>query len=170
MPGISRDFLSDLDPDINFSDSLNNDDLNSSSKYYSILDFNQLDSNQILTLSIVHLNVRTLGANFDKFQAQFASCNLVPDILRLSETWFNHDNPRDLNGYFGHHVTRPNGCGGGISTFVNDSIKSHIWSDISYNSNSIEIVSVTFKNNDSEYVILGCYRPHSGTSEEFLTN
>ena len=114
MPEISRDFLSDLDQDINFFDSLNNDDLNSSSKYYSIHEFNQLDLNRNLTLSIVHLNVRSFGANFDKFQALFVSCNLVPDILILSETWFIHDNPRDLNGYLGHHVTRPNGRGGGI--------------------------------------------------------
>ena len=118
----------------------------------------------------MHLNVRSFGANFDKFQALFASCNLVPDILILSETWFVHDSPRELTGYLGHHVTRPNGRGGGLSIFVSEAINSCICSDISFNSNSIEIVSITVKYNNSDLVILGCYRPHSGTSEEFVTD
>ena len=54
--------------------------------------------------------------------------------------------------------------------FLNDSIKSVLNPDISYNSNSIEIVSISVKLNESELYILGCYRPHSGTIEEFITD
>ena len=105
MPEISRDLLIDLDPDKIFLDSLSNDDLKPSSIYYSIRDFNQLDLIRNLTLSIVHLNVRSFGANSDKCQGLFASCNLVPVMLILSETLFIHENPRDLNGYSGYQVT-----------------------------------------------------------------
>ena len=120
----SHNHLNDLDPDVNVFDPLNDNDLTSTSKQYSIQEFKQLDVNKSTTFSTVHLNVCSFGANFDKFRALFASCNLVLDILLLSDTWFTHDSPRELDGYIGHHVTRPNGHGGGMSVFVNDSISS----------------------------------------------
>ena len=45
--------------------------------------------------------------------------------------------------------TRPNGRGAGMSIFVNDSINSYILPDISYNSNSIGIGSITVQYNNS---------------------
>ena len=75
--------------------------------------FKQLDVNINTTLSIFFLNVRNFRANFDTFPALFASCKLVPGILLLSETWFTHDSPRELDGYIGHHVTRLDGRGRG---------------------------------------------------------
>ena len=81
---------------------------------------------------MVHLNACSFGPNFDKFQALFNSCNLAPDVLILSETWFTHDKPRELTCYIAHHVTRPNGCGGGNSVFINDSIKSFLNPDLSH--------------------------------------
>ena len=124
MSDNSHNRLNDLDPDVYFFNTCNVNDLNSSSKYYSIQDFKQLDVNKSTTWLIVHLNFRSFGANFDKFWALFAFCNPVPDILLLSETCFIHDSPRELDGYIGHHVTRPNGCEEGMSVFVNDSISS----------------------------------------------
>ena len=41
---------------------------------------------------------------------------------------------------------------------------------MSYNSNSIEIVTLFVKFQESELIILGCYRPHGGTEEEFVTD
>ena len=169
MPETSHNLLSDLDLDVNFFDSLNNDDLYLPSKYYSKHNFNQLVQDRNLTLSIVHLNVRSFGANFDKFQALFSSCNLVPDIPILYETWYIHDSPRELTGYLGPNVTRPNGRGGGLSIFVRETINSYICSEI-YNSISIETVSITVRYSNSYLVILGCYKPHSGTNEEFVTD
>ena len=83
MPDNSHNHLNDIDPDLNFLDPLNDNDLSSASKYYSIQEFKQLGVNKSMTLSIVHLNIRSFGANFDKFRALFASCNLVPDIVLL---------------------------------------------------------------------------------------
>ena len=122
MPDNPHNRLNDLDPDVNFFNPLHVNDLNSSSNYQSIHDFKQLDVNKSTTLSIVHLNVCIFGASFDKFRALFAYCNLVPDILLLSETWFTQDSSRELGGYKGHHVTRRNRRGGGMSVFVNDII------------------------------------------------
>ena len=99
MSDNSHNSLNDLDPDVIFFNPLNVYDLNSSSKYYSIQDFEkQLDVNISTVLSIVHLNVRSFGLNFDKLRALFAFCKLVPDILLLSETCFTHDSPGELDG------------------------------------------------------------------------
>ena len=124
MSDNSHNRLNDLDQDVIFLSPLYVNDLNSSSNYYSNQDFKQLDVDKSTTLSIVHLNVRGFGANFDEFRAFFASYNLVPDILLLSETWFIHVRPRELDSYIGYHVTRPNRRGGRMSVFVNDSISS----------------------------------------------
>ena len=75
----------------------------------------------------------------------FASCNLVPDILILSETQFTYDNPRKLTAYLGNHVIRPNERAGGLSAFVRETINSYMCSDTSYNSISIEIASIAVK-------------------------
>ena len=117
MPDNSQNKLNELDPDVKFFDLLNDNDLSSTSKYYSIHDLKQLDENKSTTLSIVHLNVCSFGANFYKFRALFASCNLVPDILLLTETWFSHDSPLELDGYTGHHFTMPNGRDEGYVCF-----------------------------------------------------
>ena len=53
---------------------------------------------------------------------------------------------------------------------MNEAINSSTCSDMSYESNSIEIVSITVKYNNSELDILGCYKFHSGISGEFLTD
>ena len=57
-----------------------------------------------------------------------------------------------------------------MSVFVNDNIKSFLNPEVSYNSNSIEIVSIFVKLNESDLIIIGCYRPHNGTSKEFITD
>ena len=75
-----------------------------------------------------------------------------------------------ITGYLGHHVARPNGCGGGLSIFVRETINSYICSEVSYYSNSIEIVSITVKYNNNYLVILGCYRPYSDTNKKFVTD
>ena len=56
----------------------------------------------------------------DIFRGLFAFCKLVNDELFLSETWFTHNSPRELNGYIEHHVTKRNGRGGCMSVFVSD--------------------------------------------------
>ena len=69
-------------------DRLNDLDPSSTSSYYSTQDFKHLNVNKNNNLSIVLLNVSSFCANFDKFQALFNSCNLVLDVLILSETIF----------------------------------------------------------------------------------
>ena len=91
MTDKSYDRLNDFDPDIIFSDPLNDSDPSSTSKYFSIQDFKHINVNKSTTLSIVYLNVRSFGANFDKFQALFKSFKFVSDVLILSETWFTHE-------------------------------------------------------------------------------
>ena len=109
---------------------------------------------------------------FDKFRGVFAftSRNLIPDKILLSETWFTHDSRRELDGYRGHHITRPIGHGGCNSVFVNYSISSFLNPDVSYKSIPIEKVTISLKFNESELFFLSCYRPHSGTGEGFVTD
>ena len=118
-----------------FFNPLNDGDPKSTFKYYSLEDFKQVNVNRITTLTVVHLSVRSFEAKIDNFQALFNCYNLVPDVLILSEKWFTHDNPCDLNGYIAQHGTRPNGRGGSMSVFVHNTIKSFFKSHLSYNSN-----------------------------------
>ena len=50
---------------------------------------------------------------------------LVADSLQFNSVLYKTQSEAyELTGYLGHHVTRPNGRGGGLSIFVSETINS----------------------------------------------
>ena len=113
------------------------------------------------------INVRSYKANFEKFRVLFESTELVPDVLVICETWFVSDSTYEINGYMSQHVMRPGGRGGGISLYVRDDLDSIFIPELSYCDPTIEINSCKLTCESSEFIIIGVYRPHSGTIPNF---
>ena len=91
------------------------------SHYYDIDKFNSLECDPSFDLSVIHVNARSMSANFDQFYALFDLLRLKFDIICVSETWLDESvghlfNFEGYNAFHSHRSTR----GGGSSIYVRD--------------------------------------------------
>ena len=79
-------------------------------------------------LKILRLNCQSLASTFPKFEAMNYECNF--DILTLSETWSTENRNLldyvELSGYDLYYNNRENKRGGGVATYVRESLKCKI--------------------------------------------
>ena len=106
----------DSDPDRNFyPESFNCD-------YYIEDEFNELLFDNVRNrnyLSLLHLNIRSLAGNFDKFLSLLANVHLKFSCIGVSETWRqNSFHNCDIPGYNFVHSPRSNKVGGGVGIYV----------------------------------------------------
>ena len=151
-----------IDPDINFysrSNSCNN---------YDIASFNLSFSVPNKYFFIIHQNIRSFNCNIDEFILYIHNLVVKPDVIILSETWFNCDNFHGLNGYSAYHTYRRDRGGGGISVFVKVSLTSNHLPELSIMNSEIETcaVKVSLENNEMLNIV-GVYRPPSSNIEIF---
>ena len=70
------------------------------------------------TISILHLNVRSIKPHFDKLEALVLGLESPPEVLCLTETWLSENdnfNGYLINGYNQFFVkNRDSGRGGGV--------------------------------------------------------
>ena len=61
-------------------------------------------------ISIIHINCRSLYANFEKLKILLDNLDFVFDVIALTETWINEDNANifSLDGYDFCHTNRTN--------------------------------------------------------------
>ena len=108
MNGYDKSMLSDIDPEIH-----NNNCTDTS--YYSENTFNNVfkQSNE---LSILHLNIRSIPANFSQFRAQLDTLSINFKIIALSETAINnHHTCYNMPGYTVEQDFRPKRKGRGVA-------------------------------------------------------
>lgn len=164
MIPFENNLLSEIDPDVNYFDDLVNNS-GSETKYISNNDFGNLIKNTDL-LSILSYNIRSFHANSDYFTASFLNSQKVPSIIVLTETWFSLDSVINLPGYNSYHTVR-DGRGGGVSVFIDKKFTSKKIPSFSYSSCSIEVCTVSIFCKKEEMYIIGIYRPHSDSIENF---
>ena len=81
---------------------INQDVAENESRYYTINDFNAAfnlnnDSNQ-QSLSLLHINARSMNTNFDSMDLFFSSLQNFPfSIIGITETWLNNKSPPIFN-------------------------------------------------------------------------
>ena len=113
-----------LDPDYNYFGGNNLDsDIQTQSKYYTISEYNSiLRLESIDHTAIIGYNIRSFHANFSPFQTIFDP-NLSPEIIVLSETWFELNNLGVIPGYCAFHTIRESQRSGGVLVFVLNSFR-----------------------------------------------
>lgn len=127
-----RDMDLDIDPDINFFSNINN-----SCKYYTTEQFNH-NINTDGKLSIVHINGRSLYANFKSIKNYLHSFSQPFNIIAISETWINDERGIDfeMDGYELTYSNRLSKGGGGVAIYV----------DTNFNFKSVEAMSQVVDN------------------------
>ena len=154
-----------LDPDYNYYDSLPASTNLQDSEYITIPQYNDADFTNNFT--IMTYNIRSYNRNIDTFLLLFENYSKSPDIIVLTETWFEISSTRNLDGYVAHHTVREGSRSGGISIYLKNHVTCHLSVDLSYANNCIEICTVFITINNSQMTVLGIYRPHSDTIANF---
>ena len=170
-------FLDPIDPDFNLlgdyliTDPTNNDH-QSSCKYYTLAQYNDCHQSSTLNCSLINYNIRSFHANGDNFNS-FLETNQdsLPDFIILSETWNTPNNVQlcNIDGYTSHHAFRAAGSrGGGISVLCK---KKNQTSQLLHSecSEHIESCIVKVKFNYTNVIIVGIYRPPSGSIDVFCS-
>ena len=156
-----------LDPDLNYFYSNATNNAESNCKFYTVHEFNGEFFGGDSGLTIVGCNVRSFQANIDKLLSIFY--NETPDVLVISESWFNLDSCQNLDGYNAYHTvnTRPTGRGGGVSMFIKPELMPKPVSELSYSNSAIEVNTNQISSNGLNAFIVGIYRPHEGDVYNF---
>ena len=165
--------FSNIDPDINheFYTNLGSDRLHSC-EYFTLSQYENISKSQTNSISLLSYNIRSFNTNGSTFQAMIQSLSGDFDVITLSETWCTPTTVGlcNLDGYRGFHVYRVGTRSGGISVFVREHYRTSKLANLDFCSETIECNAVIVKVRNIELVIIGIYRPHSGSVEDFSSS
>ena len=164
--------MASIDPDLNFFDY---SPTNYSSPYYTVDEFRILQENQSnisSPLKLISHNIRSFQKNSDCFTALLFSLKCNPDVIILNETWLQSGSEHlsNLENYKVFHTIRDSNLSGGVSLYFKPFICAQKLDLLSVCTNSIESIVVKFKNADEIFYMVGIYRPHTGTINNFITS
>ena len=165
---IRTDLFQDLDPDINFFTPKTCD-------YFLIDQFNDLFTSAPCTdlpsLSLLHLNIRSLPRNLEQFTNLLSCLSLKFSMIGLSETWLTQNSSfTDIPGYNFINQNREGKAGGGVAIFLSDSLEFKMRDDLNFNNHDLfEALFIEVQIPHGKNIIAGVvYRPPNNNSDAFL--
>ena len=119
--------------------------------------------------SIIHLNIRSLHKNIDKFKDFLNDIKGKFSVNVLSETWID-DDKADLNSLFHipnysfiHEKRKINHKGRGLGIYVHKTLDYKILPNLAKNTENIEIFTIELENKNSKDILISAvYRPPRG--------
>eukprot|EP00732_Lithocolla_globosa_P001024 Lithocolla_globosa_v1_NODE_441_length_4050_cov_246.680100.p1 type:complete len:412 gc:universal NODE_441_length_4050_cov_246.680100:2734-1499(-) len=118
--------------------------------------------------SLLHINVRSLNANFDYFENFIDILSLPFSIIGISELWLNETenfNQFNIQGYNFEPKPKKNNLGGGVGCYIRDNLDYAIRKDI--NIEQCDNLWIELKpNNNNNKKQLVCIAYHSPTKQE----
>ena len=123
------------------------------------------------SLSILHLNIRSINKSFEAFKQFYLSPNFNFSVFCFSETWFNDININknssfQLPNYNTEHQIRKSGRGGGVCIFIHESLDYKVRKDLSINCDAIESLSIEIcKGKTRPTIFNAVYRPPNGDTK-----
>ena len=160
----------EVDPDSQFFDSLfPNSNSSNSCNYYTLDELNNSIINSSLNLSLINCNIRSFSANGTAFEAILHSISNRPKFIVFTETWNSPDsfNLCNFEGYNAIHTFRNGARGGGVSIFCENSFNIEKLESLSMCTETIESCAGRIYINGEYLVIIGIYRPHSDSIDNF---
>lgn len=128
-------------------------------KYYK----NDLDS-----LMLFHLNVRSLRRNQDELLLFLQSIQVKFHVLVLTETWLTDPEEfPEIPGYKSFHSVRRKKRGGGVSVLVRCDLQAVLLPDFSSVTPSCEMCTVQLNVNNKKFLVSGVYRPPDASLVDF---
>ena len=137
--------LCEIDPDLHFYNSI--DFHLSKCNYYEESSFAQIAPNMAnlsQSLSLCHLNIRSIKKNLSNFVTYMDCLGFRFSIIGLSETWMK-DDICDLYGIEGYELFekhRPTKAGGGVGLFIAQNVEYTKRDDLCFFDDYIECVSI----------------------------
>ena len=151
-----------MDPELNY---FNHENVNISESL-TVDEYNSLCRQNLDFLKICSQNIRSFNRNFNDFLNCFD--DVFPDVLVITETWFDEFNIQNTQNYNSFHTIRTVNRSGGISIFVKSSFLCQKIDHLSFANQTIEICTVKIQIGSLNFFILGIYRPHSDSIENFI--
>ena len=147
----------------------NNFDINISSPYLSVKDFNNIRHINH-KLSILQLNGRSLITNCDALQILLSTINSKFDIISICETCFNQYNLTlyNIECYISLHTTRIDKHGGDVVLYINSNYKSNKINHLSYSNSFIDYITVEIELSITNIIISSIYRHRSLKKDSYL--
>ena len=109
----------------------------------------------------------SFNTRFDSLSTCFSPIN-PPTVLCVTETRFSSHRTDDISGYQSFHTIRNSATpAGGVSIYVTNNISAQKILNLSFCNDTIEICTVEIKILNHIIILLGIYRPHSNTIENF---
>ena len=97
--------------------------------------------------------------------------NKSPSIFCLTETRFTSSMLHNISGYDAFHTIRNSDTpAGGVSLYVNDIYNATKIESLSYSNSTIEICTTEIKFERQHIIVMGIYRPHSDSIDNFNTH
>lgn len=155
--------VSEIDPDNNFFDNTNID-----CQYYTVSKFNN-NINVANKISLIHLNSRSLPANFDSIQTYLNEFNNPFNIIAITESWLKPHNESDysIDGYEMFSVTRSNKDQGGVVLYVDSNLCCKKVIELSRAVDDLfECVSVEIILEKKKNIIISCIYREPGTNAD----
>ena len=126
--------------------------------------------NVINDFGLIHMNARSINANFDKIELLFNSLSKYKfSIIGITETWLHSNSPPvfDIKDYSLLRADRQNGKGGGVAFYVHNNIRFKIRHEVSIR--DAETLFIELINDQGKNIIVGLiYRPPSNSLETFF--
>ena len=159
-----KDYIpcTDINPDSYYYNDLSFS-IQQNSNYYHEDSFNQSFQrvfNDNDTLSLMHLNIRSIPSNLTKLVQYLSNLNVNFDIIGISETWLNETNKDiyNLNGYNHVPLVRQDRIHGGVSLFISASISYRILNEIFIINKDIECLFIQIELNGDKIHVGIIYR------------
>ena len=158
-----RNYFSELYPSL---EGVNN------SQYYDSISFKSLQTPiSSKDLSVIHLNINSIGANGDKFLSFLASLDYKFDVICLTETYLKQGEKADY--YFPNYKIfysgRSNRSCGGVMICIADQFDCELISPLTLNLPHIESVTVKISFQNKKTLVSTIYRPPNSNFDLFHT-
>ena len=169
--------INNNDPDENYFDDENNNFINTPYLFPDEVKESLSENLDYENISCLHLNIRSLNANFENFKYLLQECKNPFNIVGLSETWssndfFQQNSNFDLPNYESIHMERKTGKkGGGVLLFIKSNLNYKYRNELSVSDCDSEILTIEILNKKVKHFIISvCYRPPSGDETKFNEN
>ena len=151
--------LDDYDIDENFVQSIN-------SKYMDQLASNKLTCTLSKSLSLMHINIRSLSKHINEFKTVLSMSKVKFDVAGITESKQQIGKDFivnvDINGY--HMYKQPSeSASGGVVIYVNDELNYSRLEEFSVTENDFESLWIEISNQKQENIICRCIYRHPNT-------
>ena len=140
--------------------------------------FNQQSAALKNCFDVMHINCRSLNANFSSLLNLLTTTKIKPSVIAVSETWLNSNN-QDIFQIDGFQFVSKSRMGlktgGGVGLYISNAINIVAHDDLSVSDDIIECIFAEISygpsNGRCNRSLVGCiYRPPGGDVTKFTDN